>query len=235
LEDTCSDLWLAWRLSRKPSLSARFDDSSDVSDKKRSPIESSRIRIERDPGKKSGPSVDDNPVGRAEEPPDVKKVWDPWAEDEPVFGKRERQHALSRHPGTPPCGNLAVQDPTSAGGSAPRELSALASLDKPLRVELELGASGPWTFGLVERASRTGFEMRLDGNQTGTRDLVQAGRKIKVLVAPHGDVAFVLQARVLWISPSSSPDSPMRAQLALITESASVLSRWVKAIEKARC
>lgn len=238
LEDTCGDLWLAWRLARKPSLRARFDDSPDSSDRKRQSVESCRIHIERDPGRQGGPSVEtrphDNPVNRAEEPPEVKKVWDPWAEDEPVFGSRERLHALSRHPGTPPCGNLAVQDPKNAGGSARREPNGLALLDRPLRVEIQLGSSGQWIFGLVERASRTGFETSIGGSSLGDRGFVPAGNKVKVLVTPHGEEAFVLSATVLWVDPSPGPDGPTRAQLALVTSDPAALGRWAEAVKKAQ-
>ncbi len=238
LEDTCRDLWLAWRLARKPSLMAHFDDSPDASDKRQQSVESRRVRIERNPNRQSGPSIEerphDNPVDRTEEPPEVKKVWDPWAEDEPVFGRRERQHALSRHPGTPPCGNLAVQHPTDEGGPAHRKPNALVLLDRPLRVEIELGFLGQWIFGFVERASRTGFETRISGSSLGVRGFVPAGSKVKVLVTPHGEEAFVLSATVLWVDPSPGPDGPTRAQLALVTSDPAVLGRWAETVKKAR-
>jgi hypothetical protein len=105
----------------------------------------------------------------------------------------------------------------------------------PLRVELELGFSGRWTFGLVERASRTGFEARLGGRSVGTRDFVLAGRRVKVLVTPHGTGGpFVLPARVLWVDPPPGPDGPMRAQLAIATSDPAALGRWAEVVEKAR-
>ncbi len=235
--------------SRKRGRHAKFEGE----------VESCRIHIEHDPGRTGGPHAgvrpQDDHGNRAEEQPKVRKVWDPWAEDEPVFGSRERRHALSRHPGTPPCGNLAVQHPDDAVAPAPsREAGdgddtdtasgadaagdavpdALCPLESPLRVELELGFSGRWTFGLVERASRTGFEARLGGRAVGTRDFVLAGRRVKVLVTPHGPGgSFVLPARVLWVDPPPGPDGPMRAQLALMTEDPAALERWVDVVGRA--
>ncbi|MHC5054465.1 MAG: hypothetical protein ACYTKD_07090 [Planctomycetota bacterium] len=240
--------------AHRRSLRARFDDAADVSGRKRRSVESCRIRIERDPGRAGGPQVEGRSSSdhgnRTEGQPKVEKVWDPWAEDGPVFGDRGRRHALSRHPGTPPCGNLAVQGPEGLAASAPREPDAstsdagrapvalpdaLVPLKMPLRVELELGFSGRWTFGLVERASRTGFEARLGGRSVGTRDFVLAGRRVKVLVTPHGTGGpFVLPARVLWVDPPPGPDGPMRAQLAIATSDPAALGRWAEVVEKAR-
>jgi len=268
LEDTCRDLWLAWRLARKPGLRARFDDSPEISDTKRDRVESCRIHIERDASKKGGPCEGgrsrEGPGGRTEGQPKVKKVWDPWAEDEPVFGHRERRHALSRHPGTPPCGNLAVQDPADPSGRSPANAGAskgrgmnrpgrtrdgnasdasgtgsalpdaLVPLARPPRVELDLGASGGWTFGLVERASRRGFETTIAERPSGTHDFLRAGRKIKALVMPHREAVLVLAVKVLWVDPSPSPDGPRRAQLALVSPAPSALGRWVEIVEGAR-
>jgi len=263
LEDTCRDLWLAWRLARKPGLRARFDDSPEPSSTKEHSVESCRIRIERDLSKKGGPCIGrrsiEGPGGRTEGKPKVKKVWDPWAEDEPIFGNRERRHALSRHPGTPPCGNLAVQHPDDAGdadvaergdAATPRRArdhnasdaggtncvlpDALVPLARPPRVELDLGASGGWTFGLVERASRKGFETTIAERPCGTRDFLQAGRRIKALVMPHREAVLALTVRVLWVDPSPSSDGLRRAQLALVTPGPAALNRWMEIVEGAR-
>jgi hypothetical protein len=240
--------------AHRRSLRARFDDAADASGRKLRSVESCRIRIERDPGRAGGPQVEGRPSSdhgnRTEGQPKVEKVWDPWAEDGPVFGDRGRRHALSRHPGTPPCGNLAVRPPADAVASAPSRdpdkasgadaaggavPDALCPLERPLRVELELGSSGRWTFGLVERASRMGFEARLGGRSVGTRDFVPAGRRVKVLVTPHGSGGpFVLPARVLWVAPPPGPDGPMRAQLAIVTSDPEALARWAEVVEKAR-
>jgi len=192
-------------------------------------------------------------VDRTEEAPSVNKVWDPWAEDEPVFGNRERRHALSRHPGTPPCGNLAVQDPTGAGeadaapslpgsedktvgedGGEPRLPKELVVLVRPLRIEIELGSSGRWVCGLVERASRTGLEAKLEEWPVRNRSLIPSRLQVKMLVTPHGESSFVLRARVLWIDPSASPGEPTGTQLALVTTDPAVLARWLKAVASAR-
>jgi len=251
LEDTCRDLWLAWRLARKPGLRARFDDSPEILDTKRNRVESCRIRIERDVNREVGPCdagrSREGPGGRTEGQPKVKKVWDPWAEDEPVFGHRERRHALSRHPGTPPCGNLAVQHPAVTGGRLSSNVGipggrgtggalpdALVPLARPPRVELDLGASGGWTFGMVERASRRGFETTIAERPGGTRDFLRAGRKIKALVMPHREAVLALTVRVLWVDPSPSPDGHRRAQLALVTPGPAALGRWMEIVEGAR-
>jgi len=251
LEDTCRDLWLAWRLARKPGLRARFDDTPEIVDTKQDRVESCRIHIERDPGRKGGAFVEgssrEGPGGRTEGQPRVKKDWDPWAEDEPVFGHRERRHALSRHPGTPPCGNLAVQDPAAMGGRPSSNAGipggrgtggalpdALVPLARPPRIELDLGASGGWTFGMVERASRKGFETTIAERPSGTRDFLRAGRKIKALVMPHREAVLALTVRVLWVDPSPSPDGMRRAQLALVSPAPAALGRWVEIVEGAR-
>ena len=87
---------------------------------------------------------------------------------------------------------------------------------------------------MIERASRTGFETRISGSALGDRKFVRAGSKVKVLVTPHGEKAFVLSARVLWVDPSPGPDGPTRAQLALVTSDPEALGRWADAVKKAR-
>ncbi len=134
------------------------------------------------------------------------KELDPWAEDEPIFGPRGHAHALSRLPGTPPCGNLAVQSPLYPGGdSAAQDLKALFQLAEAVRVELELEPGGRWTCGIVRRASACGLEVALGGGSVDTRDFLQAGRRVRLLVSPRAEPGFVIGARVLWVEPPAEP------------------------------
>ena len=169
------------------------------------------------------------------------KELDPWAEDEPIFGSRGRAHALSRRPGTPPCGNLAVQPPLCPGGdSAAQDLKALVQLAEVVRVEIELERGGRWACGIIRRASACGLEVALGGRSVGARDLLRAGRRVRLLVSPRAEPGFVIGALVLWVdSPAeaglqSGPGGAVRAQLAVEAGDAAITELWEGFVDRAK-
>lgn len=160
---------------------------------------------------------------------------DPWAEEEPVFGHRETAHALSTHPGTPPCGNLAVEPPSghlpSPPGvptAAPRPAKGLVRLRRPVRAEIETGLTPAWVFGLVERASMSGMEINVmdppPGFSPGRRD------EVRVLVTPRAGAGFVVRARFVQYRVSDRGGSA-RGQLLLTERGDWSLSQWAAVVQ----
>lgn len=147
------------------------------------------------------------------------KVWDPWAEPEPIFGPREIRHALSPHPGTPPFGNVAVTGP--AGRKDLRQLGT------PVRVEIGLERCGRWTCGLCVRASEEALEVAIGGRSVGTRDFLVAGRHVRLLVTPRGAGAFSLKAKVLSVESPQDPSGAVRAELSLDSQDPAARARWM--------
>jgi len=166
----------------------------------------------------------------------IQPEFEPWAADEPRFGARGRRHALSGTPGTPPWGNLAVGGPQAeAAPSAPqgasttlnrRGLSGLVHMSEALRVEIEIEGSGRWTYGLCEWASSRGLEVRLGGRGVGTRDFLQAGRRVRVLVAPRGLPSVSFNARVLSVEAPLPPGGAIRIYLAVFGSKPEDLRSW---------
>ncbi len=228
---------------------ARFDNTSHAG--RRSPVrealrlsggtDTDRERLE-DPD----PSLDTGGrPGRLDEAGATapsKRELDPWAEDEPIFGRREVTHALSPTPGTPPLGNLAVEPPPGWTPDAPKPgatepatpTGALRVLREPIRIEMELEHCGRWACGLSEKASPRGLEISLGHRAVGTRDFLSAGRRVRLLVSPHGERPFQLQAKILWVDPPSGPRRAVRAQLAVVTKDAGALARWQGLVERSR-
>ncbi|MHC4505992.1 MAG: hypothetical protein ACYTFI_22080 [Planctomycetota bacterium] len=170
------------------------------------------------------------------------KERDPWAPDDSLLGERARRHALSRRPGTPPCGNLAVQVPAgfvlayrgSSAKAAEADRKALAPLSEMLRVEIELVECRRWTCGLAERASGRGLEVTLGGRSVGTRDFLQAGRKVNILVTPPAGSVFEITGRIVWVDAPDRPGGAMRAQILVDTSDARTLGQWERIVDRAR-
>ncbi|MHC4202408.1 MAG: hypothetical protein ACYSU0_20640 [Planctomycetota bacterium] len=170
------------------------------------------------------------------------KERDPWAPDDSLLGERARRHALSRRPGTPPCGNLAVQVPAgfvlayrgSSAKAAEADRKALAPLSEMLRVEIELVECRRWTCGLAERASGRGLEVTLGGRSVGTRDFLQAGRKVNILVTPPAGSGFEITGRIVWVDAPDRPGGAMRAQILVDTSDARTLGQWERIVDRAR-
>jgi len=192
----------------------------------------SRLTLGPDPGRSGGiesaSGPQSSPRGQAGVQQKVKKVWDPWAEPEPIFGPREIRHALSPRPGTPPFGNVAVPCPPRARGQ-PGEQSApggLEALTEAVRVEIGLEHCGRWTCGLCARASEEALEVALGTRSVGTRDFLVAGRRVRLLVTPRLSQPFALQARVICVEPPPEPDGAVLVELAIDTQDPAALSRW---------
>lgn len=175
---------------------------------------------------------------------------DPWAQDGPAFGERARKHALSGRPGTPPCGNLAVQVPQgyvlayrgSSAKAAEADRKALAPLAETLRVELELECSPPtgdgrtrWFSGLALMASSRGLEVTLGRRSAGTRELLQPGRRANLLVTPPMGSVFEIAARVIRADPSREPGGPLRVQILVDSSDARALGHWESVVDRATC
>lgn len=110
----------------------------------------------------------------------------------------------------------------------------LFQLAEAVRVELELERGGRWTCGIIRRASACGLEVALGGRSVDTRDLLQAGRRVRLLVSPRAEPGFVIGARVLWVDPSAEPGRAVRAQLAVEAGDAANTELWEGLVDRAR-
>lgn len=174
---------------------------------------------------------------------------DPWALDGPSFGERARKHALSGRPGTPPCGNLAVQVPQgyvlayrgSSAKAAEADRKALAPLAETLRVEIELecprtGKSRTtWVSSLALMASSRGLEVTLGRRSAATRELLEPGRRVNLLVTPPMGSVFEIAARVIRADPSPEPGGPLRVQILVDSSDARALGHWESVVDRATC
>lgn len=167
----------------------------------------------------------------------------PWAKNEPLFGEQGRKHALSGRPGTPPCGNLAVQVPAgfvlayrgSSAEAAEADRKALAPLAETVRVEIEIDRGRRWTCGFALLASSRGLEVTLGGCSADARDLLQVGRRVDLFVTPRVGSVCEIAARIIRVDPPRSPDGgPVRVQILVDASDAKALGQWERVVDRAR-